>query len=683
MTQAEAIDLIDGHLQQGQFFLAYDAYRHASAQGVQGLRLTLLGALSLLRCGAVNEARRLLAPLGTRLESQWLRRQRMAQAFTQAVRHALAVADGVANASVPELDACLQMVQGCSSAGAEADDPETLRLMAQVLLEIAATTQDPEDLAQAERLAEQTFSLSGSAADALAAARLAAMCAQPALAAQRAMQALDRLGLAPAGTAGNAVQGAWQHHAMRIELALLRQDAALLRAALDAAAVLGARHLPTVVDLLRRLDLLERAGVDISAEVRACIVPPKVVAFTGQAIDAVDGIAPCFPPVLEAAVAQRIAAELDAMDAEVGFSSAGAGAELLFVEAMLDRGAQVHVFLPFCLDDFIAHRVAYAGGHWERRLRNACKLATSVTYATEEAYLGHDELLRFNQHLIHGAVRSYADANLCEPSLLGVWDYAAAGGAGSVADFIDSWVDPSSLRLIDLDVLRDEVAPAALVAPVEFAPSALVLAPVPPSSLSPAAARPAAVRVIRTMLFADLVGYSKLQEQDLPLLWQLLETLKPRLAGPGAALRLIESWGDAVYAVMDNSLDLAAYAFALIDALAGLDAQAAGLSRTLQVRVGLHAGPVYEGLHPLTGRAIVYGSHVSRAARIEPVSLPGHVYASQQFVAKLMAEESACAHLARATGLAYQRQYTVEYLGQLSLAKNYGRQSVFHVRRAG
>ena len=50
------------------------------------------------------------------------------------------------------------------------------------------------------------------------------------------------------------------------------------------------------------------------------------------------------------------------------------------------------------------------------------------------------------------------------------------------------------------------------------------------------------------------------------------------------------------------------------------------------MRIGLHAGPVFEGIDAITGRPNFFGSRVNRAARIEPVTLPGHIYASQQFV---------------------------------------------------
>ena len=44
---------------------------------------------------------------------------------------------------------------------------------------------------------------------------------------------------------------------------------------------------------------------------------------------------------------------------------------------------------------FIAENVRYGGSRWEMRFRNALKLANTVTYATEERYLGHGMLYRF------------------------------------------------------------------------------------------------------------------------------------------------------------------------------------------------------------------------------------------------------------------------------------------------
>lgn len=695
MTDDHGIDQIQQQIAQGQFFLAYDTYQLATASGHATLRTMLLGALALLRSGAVEEARRLLVPLWPRLESRSLRRERVAAAFREAVHHTLNNPN-----PTPELgeamDHLLTELERTQHAEADrdgAESPEVLRLVSEVQLEIWLRLHNPADLEQALRVAEQVAAQSGDLPDLLQAARLATLHQEPAKARRLATAAAQQLRDQPAPDAGSAPSVRFLHHAMQVEVAVLLGQPEALHAALQAANATRPRHLPSVVALLRQMDMLQRAGVALAARVREGIAPPSMVVFAGQALDAPGCSQPCFPPALEQAVAHSIATQLDAIGAEVGFCSASSGSELLFVEAMLDRGAEVHLFLPFSEADFIRHRVAYAGGRWERRFRSACKLATSITFATEEAFLGHDSLLRFNNHLIQGMARAQAQLNLAQPHLVVLWDYAADSGAGSAADFMDNWPDIASLHLIDLDELREQApspVPAqpstssAVAAGVATAPpgTGLSLSHAPPVPPGPSAAPLLPLRQIRTMLFADIVGYSKLKEQDLPLLWRCLEGVKSHLAESGAELRLIESWGDAIYAVMDNSMDMAAYALALIDAVAAIGTAYGQLSQPLRVRIGLHAGPVFEGLHPLTGRQIVYGSHVSRAARLEPVSLPGHAYASQQFVAMLLAEESAQAHKAQMTGQTHQHRYDCEYLGMLSLAKNYGRQQVYHLRKA-
>ena len=337
---------------------------------------------------------------------------------------------------------------------------------------------------------------------------------------------------------------------------------------------------------------------------------------------------------------------------------------------MLERDAEVHLVLPFATEDFIRERVTPAGARWERRFRHALKLVASVTHATEEHYLGHDWLFRFNNQIIDGLARLRADLLGTAPHLLLVWDYAAEQGAGTAADFMDHWPDPGRLRLIDLDAVRARTLAAApaLAAPPPPA------GPVPPSGL-----RREPQRVLRTLLFADLVGFSKLREEELPGLWSYLAKVQRRLDDISSPPELVESWGDALYVVMSSARALLRHAFALQDSFIRLDPRLHGLPEHLSLRIGLHAGPVYTGQHPLTGRPIVYGSHVSRTARIEPITLPGNVYASQQFVALLTAEEGAhCAEQA-SRGKPCSPWYACEYLGYQQLAKNYGNTPVYHL----
>lgn len=181
-----------------------------------------------------------------------------------------------------------------------------------------------------------------------------------------------------------------------------------------------------------------------------------------------------------------------------------AGTELLFVEALIERDAEVHLVLPCAAEDFLRERVAYAGQRWERRFRQALKLAASVTYATEEAYLGHDWLFRFNNRIIDGLARLRAELLGTDPYLLLVWDYAVENTAGAASDFMDHWPDIARLRLIELDELRAKH-------PVAETASACV------SANLVQGLRRDPQRVPKTMLFADIVGFSKLREEACPV----------------------------------------------------------------------------------------------------------------------------------------------------------------------
>jgi len=91
---------------------------------------------------------------------------------------------------------------------------------------------------------------------------------------------------------------------------------------------------------------------------------------------------------------------------------------------------------------------------------------------------------------------------------------------------------------------------------------------------------------------------------------------------------------------------------------------------------------VFEGIDPFHSRVNYYGAHINRAARLEPVTVPGHVYATQQFVALLTAEESALRNAAESAGEDWRSPVVCEYVGILELAKNFGDQPVYHVRAA-
>jgi class 3 adenylate cyclase len=174
---------------------------------------------------------------------------------------------------------------------------------------------------------------------------------------------------------------------------------------------------------------------------------------------------------------------------------------------------------------------------------------------------------------------------------------------------------------------------------------------------------------IRSLLFADAVGYSRLTEDQIP---RYVE----RFLGAVAELNRrtkhrfehVETAGDGLYLVFRSAPDAARYALELNELASARDWAAVGLPAEFDLRIGLHAGPVFCGRDPVTGGPIFTGPHTSRAARIEPITPPGQVYASAAFAA-----------VAAASGA---DDLNLRYVGRLPLAKGAGQLALYHVERA-
>lgn len=89
--------------------------------------------------------------------------------------------------------------------------------------------------------------------------------------------------------------------------------------------------------------------------------------------------------------------------------------------------------------------------------------------------------------------------------------------------------------------------------------------------------------------------------------------------------------------------------------------------RFARLSPALHTGPVLECDDPITERFNCTGTHVSRAARLEPKTPPGQVYASQAFAAMCVEDEVT--------------DFRCEYVEQLDWAKSYGSFPTFVLRR--
>jgi class 3 adenylate cyclase len=169
--------------------------------------------------------------------------------------------------------------------------------------------------------------------------------------------------------------------------------------------------------------------------------------------------------------------------------------------------------------------------------------------------------------------------------------------------------------------------------------------------------------VRRAMLFGDVKGFSKLAERDIPrFVDHVMGSLSRVLDAEHAHVRSTNTWGDGLYVVLDEPVAAARCALALQDAVRAIDFVAAGLPSTLGLRLGGHVGPVFECFEPVVKRSVYFGTHVTRTARIEPVTPVGAVFVTEEFAAAL----------ALSRGGRGGHPYVCEYAGSVPAAKGYG-----------
>lgn len=441
------------------------------------------------------------------------------------------------------------------------------------------------------------------------------------------------------------------------EASLLLGDGAVAAKHYRAAVAAAHTDIGDIASMRHQIRLLGER-IAIPADVHAAVAIPRVAAFTGHMLDAPGRSPARFPAALERAVAHELSARIEASDIGFAYCSAACGGDLLFIEALLARGAEVHLVLPFEREDFITTSVAFAGPEWVVRFDRVLACVASVGYGVRERYLGDDSLFAYAGALILGAAVLHARALETEPLLLALVDESSQRRSGGSVDLLSEWrALGHEIECIDLSVLR---AREGFLEPAFDALAATIQAP---------ARQPDVRREIRTMLFADMVGYSRLAERDTPafithFLGMIAGIVEQSEMPPG----FVNTWGDGLFMEFDDVAVGARFALRLRDAVARSNWAARGLPEGTAIRIGMHTGPVFRGFDPLIGRDNYFGSHVVRAARIEPVTAPGAIYVSAEL-----------AFVLAARGVS---DFAADYLGVLPLAKGYGSGRLYRLRDA-
>ncbi len=418
------------------------------------------------------------------------------------------------------------------------------------------------------------------------------------------------------------------------------------------------RRYGDIASMRRQLQLLAQV-LPAATRALAEIPGPRVIAFSGHMIDSPDRTKPRFPPAIEDAVKVAIEGSVADSVPVIGYAQAACGSDILFCEAMLARQQEINIVLPFSREDYVEQSVSRAGGNWLQRFDRIMAAATSVTYATSERYLGDDTLFEHASNLIQGMAFLRAKELAVDPHMLVVSDRSQAGGVGGTLATLATWASQAKLhQIIDLADIRAAApaAPAASSAALRFAPQP---GPTPMA---------AAGRTIKSLLFADVKGFSRLPEEYFPTFFTTFLGLVPKTLRQIAVTPLeVSSRGDGLYAVFATAEEAAHFALALSDAVGAIDWRAMRLPADTHVRIALHAGPVFTAIDPVTDKLAHYGSHVTRAARVEPIVVPGQVLVTEPFAAVLASRPDA--------------GFRCDLVGTEPLAKEFGAARLYRLRR--
>ena len=405
-------------------------------------------------------------------------------------------------------------------------------------------------------------------------------------------------------------------------------EATLTRAVAASDADVGSRS-TTFLQLQR---LVTAAGGD--GALLEPIRPPKVAMFCGNIF--------LGDRALEAKLAHEMHGVIVREKVGFGYGALAAGSDIIIAEQLLDCGVELHVVLPFAEVDFIEQSVRPSGEQWVRRYNDCKMLATTVTFASNMSYVGEQAQFAYGSKVTMGMARLRARHLNGEAIQLAIVEGAGAG----------------TLSGSDIAAWRAVGAKSEVVTTPELKRPAL---PPPPP-------RSHVKRGTYGIMFTDFPGFTGLDERVLPIFWQeVMLRAAATLERYADVIRESNTWGDALYVVFQDARSAAAAALDLSDQFSQVDTAALGVPEGTAMRIALHYGTTYSGYDPISRRTTYYGTEVSRAARIEPVTPSGSVYVTEPFAAVLEMEKD--------------HPFTCNYVGKMALAKGYGMYPLYRLRR--
>lgn len=169
----------------------------------------------------------------------------------------------------------------------------------------------------------------------------------------------------------------------------------------------------------------------------------------------------------------------------------------------------------------------------------------------------------------------------------------------------------------------------------------------------------------RYVLFADIKGFSKIPDAELPdVMSEVWTNIGSILEPYRDGIVTYNTWGDALFLVFQRAGVVAAI-LQIRDWFRS--------HPSLAVRIACHFGDFFEYEDEFLGRTNAVGANVNLAARIEPVTRPNSIFVTAAFRQALTT--------AREPGKPSDVDF--DPLGEIELAKKFGQQELYLLRRSG
>jgi hypothetical protein len=404
---------------------------------------------------------------------------------------------------------------------------------------------------------------------------------------------------------------------------------------IEAAGIAGALR-ADFASTLRQCRILGRAlggGAERIAEELPC---GAVAVFAGHRPDLPGRRKPRLPAEAIPWLRKRLLEWIRENQIRIVYSSAAAGADLVFLDCARELGLETHIFLPYPKEGFLRRSVEECGPLWVEKFEEALAVADTVTVVEDQTPQDDGAALRFCIKLLTAAASSMASAADWPLKPLAVWDGLPAAGPGGTADSVAFWNSAGlAVKILNpLEPARDAVRE----------PSSPVAASRPFASIY--AAHPDGVgSEIAVLLALHVGGYENLADSGFVALDRdIFGGVADLLAARGWLASCQGAFGDYIFPWTSTS----EAGLAALEILEELERGAAKHKLDVAFSLCLHVAPMQTVVNPLLNVYSLEGRAAVALSRWTRRLAAGVVHATGRF-AHLAALEKAkgfvCSHV--------------------------------------